>query len=402
MEFYYPDYPAIFADYIPANLDCSLLLANANKLLTAVGITTKKLQSIEELCRVASSMFVAIYESMYTTRIEGIIRNPELKEDYEKNAQLVVDILEKRIEIQMGHITGKSIVNGNIQILSDLVDIFVRILMLASHSQDIGDRARGNLRNPVHMLSSRRSSDSITTRESTFGESAGEQRGTRGSRGGDSLIQQLFEKKAQDSLFKANKFLTFESKLEAARKRREQLLRAKERKLRASNQGKSQITRRSSDRRWQEDRQRESMAFLHKRSNLEHVMLRKVYKGLLARVLEWRIEEAKEKKEEQGEIEKQVDWDIHSLQQLFQHRLSILQRSGSEIQHGLSEDTKADRLSGEVLLKAIDQRHQKLLNKRKNTLQQRRSQDLLRRHESYKDLMAMLRIEDWQDLLRQS
>lgn len=44
------------------------LLANTNNLLSAVGISAKKISSIRELCRVASSMFVAIFESLFHVR----------------------------------------------------------------------------------------------------------------------------------------------------------------------------------------------------------------------------------------------------------------------------------------------------------------------------------------------
>lgn len=104
------------------------LIENTNKLLSATGIVAKKIMSLAELARVASSIFVAIFESVYHTRIEGIIRSPVTKEDYEHNAQLVIDRLSEQINSELTHITGEQIVNGDTIALRNLVNIFMRIL----------------------------------------------------------------------------------------------------------------------------------------------------------------------------------------------------------------------------------------------------------------------------------
>lgn len=71
--------------------DPSTVLASTNNLLAVVGISTKKVTSMGELTRVASSMFVAVFESLFRVRLEGIIRNPESREEYAHNAQRVID-----------------------------------------------------------------------------------------------------------------------------------------------------------------------------------------------------------------------------------------------------------------------------------------------------------------------
>lgn len=108
------------------------LLANTNKLLAAVGISAKTILSLEELTRVASSMFVAVFEALFHLRIEDVIRNPVTKEDYEKNAQLVVDYLSEQIQMDLKHITGKSIVSGDVKALSNLVHILARIVSITT------------------------------------------------------------------------------------------------------------------------------------------------------------------------------------------------------------------------------------------------------------------------------
>lgn len=110
--------------------DSSVLLSNTNKLLSAVGISAKKIISTEELSRVASSMIVAVFESLFHQKIDGIVRNPTSIKHYERNAQLVIDSLSDQIQLDLQHITGKSIVSGDLRVLSNLVHILVRIVSL--------------------------------------------------------------------------------------------------------------------------------------------------------------------------------------------------------------------------------------------------------------------------------
>jgi hypothetical protein len=113
--------------------DASILLANTNKLLTAVGISAKRIETTEELARVASSLFVAVYESLFHQRITGVVRNPQTRNDYERNAQLVIDSLSDQIQLDLKHITGRSIVSGDLRVLSNLVHILVRIVSLTRY-----------------------------------------------------------------------------------------------------------------------------------------------------------------------------------------------------------------------------------------------------------------------------
>lgn len=110
--------------------DSSVLIANTNKLLSAVGISAKKISTTDELSRVASSLIVAVFESLFHQRVDGIIRNPRSKDDYERNAQLIIDSLSDQIQVDLKHITGRSIVSGDLRVLSNLIHILVRIVSL--------------------------------------------------------------------------------------------------------------------------------------------------------------------------------------------------------------------------------------------------------------------------------
>ena len=108
------------------------LLDEVNSLLVAVGISSKRISSLDELTRVASSMFVAIFESLFQVRLEGIIRNPYTTMDYVINAQLVVDGLSHQIQMDLQHISGESIVNGDVRALSNLIHILYRCVNMTT------------------------------------------------------------------------------------------------------------------------------------------------------------------------------------------------------------------------------------------------------------------------------
>lgn len=114
------------------NVDVERLIDGVNKLLADVGIQAKAIVSFEELKRVAPSMFVAVYESLYHNRIDEIIRTPRTVADYVHNAQLVINNLSEQINVDLTHITGESIVKGDLEALSNLTHIFSRIVSLTT------------------------------------------------------------------------------------------------------------------------------------------------------------------------------------------------------------------------------------------------------------------------------
>eukprot|EP01036_Dinobryon_divergens_P027380 gene27380-36147_t len=105
----------------------TVLLQDTNKLLSAVGIGGKQVLSYNELCRVSSSLFVAVFEALFNIRIDGINRNPRSQTDYIRNAQLVIDALSERVLMNLDHIKGAAIVAGDYRTLSDLVKLLLRI-----------------------------------------------------------------------------------------------------------------------------------------------------------------------------------------------------------------------------------------------------------------------------------
>jgi hypothetical protein len=113
------------------------LLNDTNRLLSAIGISAKQISSVEELQRVTSSMIVAIYESIFQTRLENIIRNPQTRAQYVHNAQIVINELSERIQMDLAHITGESVVGGDFFSISYLVNLFTGVVIITDGTEPV-------------------------------------------------------------------------------------------------------------------------------------------------------------------------------------------------------------------------------------------------------------------------
>ena len=119
--------------------DTRALVHSTNSLLVAAGIGGRKIRSTQELQRVSGSIFVAIYESLFSRRLEGAIRNPKLRSDYEFNVQLVIDAVADEIGYGDLNISATAIVDGDLSSLSMMVRIILRICAITG--QDSVSRA---------------------------------------------------------------------------------------------------------------------------------------------------------------------------------------------------------------------------------------------------------------------
>ena len=374
------------------------LLADTNNLLSAVGISAKKIASINELSRVASSMFVAVFESLFHVRLEGIIRSPQTKEQYVENAQRVIDGLSQQIQMDLKHISGKSIVQGDIKSLSHLISIFVQIVTITSQeSKHIsGYQLNGNLQHDEHL--SHDGSGSITTHESIFED-----------RKKDAFkfelmadeFHRLHKIDIKKLMHKGNFMLQQEEKLDAARRRREKIRAEKGRYYSAANQKRAEVSSRSLQQRWMDDRIRDEKSYKLKRSSEEHVMLRKIYKGLLHKMHEWKLDEAIEIRERVDMTKNEVMSHIKSLQAIFEDRVRLLNEHSLDCQNDESREIETHKKMGSELRKAFSARHDNYINEQKNALQQKRQKILMKRHEARCDLLALISVEKWHDTLRQ-
>ena len=67
---------------------------------------------------------------------------------------------------------------------------------------------------------------------------------------------------------------------------------------------------------------------------------------------------------------------------------------------GLERPRRAHRRMDTDLLRSYTGRQKRILEIHRNTLKQKRSNTLLSRHESHKNLLALLCVEDWSTTLR--
>ena len=119
--------PHIYTSGVTAEAEVELVEAT-NDLLREIGAFPKLIQSFEELTKVASSMFVAIFENIFQVRLEGIARVPQTYPDYVGNVQRVIDELSRCAGVDLSHISGESIVDGDRVAIQNLVRVFWRVL----------------------------------------------------------------------------------------------------------------------------------------------------------------------------------------------------------------------------------------------------------------------------------
>ncbi|KAJ3285451.1 hypothetical protein HK104_009477 [Borealophlyctis nickersoniae] len=98
-----------------------------NRLLTHIRVPIK-LRSLREC---VASLWVALFEGLFETRIHGIIRDESAttRGARIRNVQLVLDELAGVVlNVELGHIKAEALVDGETESVLDLVDVFGEIL----------------------------------------------------------------------------------------------------------------------------------------------------------------------------------------------------------------------------------------------------------------------------------
>jgi len=394
------------------------LTNNVNYLLKLVGINNEDQKvGVHELRRVASSIFVALFEKLFSTRLDGIIRRPNTKSDYEMNAQRVVDGLSNQIDLDLPHITGMNIVNGDLRALSNLVHIFFHIVSITSAGSQSSSEERGNPRQGRRNISSGDSiGESLSTHESIF-----EVEGTKTKRKrpsnhlrkmaenirrnidiSDGNFEHILAKEAEGVLRSSEIMLAQQQRLEAARQRRQDAMKHRSTHFGNYNKQKERVSNEVLQSRFIEDSARAENAFNLRRSNEEHVMLRKIYKGLLSKMHEWRADKHEEVRERVNTMREEARRHIKALQTLFEDRVRVLRESEVEARANEHLMLNAHKRMGAEMQRTWAVKQKRTLGKRKDQVTQARDHELLIRREAHKNLLALLSSEKWSDSLRQS
>jgi hypothetical protein len=374
------------------------LLSMTNKILATIGITTKKINSLGELQRVASSMFVAIYEAFKNNRVKGIVRSRKggqslTQDDYIHNVQRVIQEMEVLVGTNLSHITGKSIVQGDLKSLYHLLTLFDMM---------VGQNPNANAGGPAPDISNSVDLDndgSISTHESTFEES--EPIGAIETfKVSSSKVRDLVEEDSRQLLLQTEGEMKQREKIEAANQRKKALQSFNNMKVHRRNEAKREITTRMRHQRWMEDTVRAGDAYEKRQNSQEQVMIRKIYSGLLKKLHEWRRSERSEAKEKLLIMRDEAKEHISGLQNLFKDRFTLLAEQNQASTDDENIRTKAQTIQADDLMKSFHDRQKVILNTHRSKLAQRRSQQLLQRKESHKNLLALLSVESWPETLR--
>eukprot|EP00607_Mallomonas_marina_P006394 CAMPEP_0182426534 /NCGR_PEP_ID=MMETSP1167-20130531/13026_1 /TAXON_ID=2988 /ORGANISM="Mallomonas Sp, Strain CCMP3275" /LENGTH=430 /DNA_ID=CAMNT_0024608023 /DNA_START=117 /DNA_END=1409 /DNA_ORIENTATION=- len=419
------------------------LVISVNNLLNFAGLGTK-IKSFNELKKVSSSLFVALFEAFFFCELHNVCRNPLNKEDYILNAQLVVDSISQRINVNLHHISGEDIVQGDFRSLSNLANIFLRIVNLtqsphlqpneplpgttlqreqdtsfsvsSAGSIDEEEEGRRSSLSSVPVLSDSGSGSGLVSRSTRSREKErdGHNRRAPGhSRARvptsfDCLrmtpedVRMLVEMEAREAVLRSQSESMFNEKQEAARSRRQHLVRSIATRSAVRNSKKDAVALKAKQRKWLEELESEERSFQLARSHCDSVTLRKCYAGYLHRLKSWRLEEQKEVAARIKELRQQSHLHIQSLTNLFEDRVRML-GEGSSHGHRLGGGKEALKKSRRVVREmsnSFSEGQKRMLEIRREEVRQDRSKLMLQREEAHRCLLQLLSEEDWRDSLR--
>lgn len=364
------------------------LLEDVNALLSVAGINAKRISSIEELTRVASSMFVALFESLFHVRLEGIVRNPYTSMDYTINAQLVVDGLAGQIDMDLQHIDGQSIVKGDVRSISNLVHIFCRCAKIATRSK----KGYGGFSKDLSLDVS----GSISTHDSTFITPpmiSSRNKPFLTSMDEMDIIDNVFREESAKALQLARKRLSLEAKLEAAKIRRDKFQYSKELRAKSLNNQSWRTTLRVRQHRWQEENAREHDAFLARKANEEQVMLKRVYKAIIKQLHELRVHDDSDFRHKVHILRDEAKNHLDSLKVVFDNKIRELKSQRKLSSSGDDRFVRSFREMKNSLEKSASEKHELRIKSVKNRNDQLRQKQLRNRVELHKALIATLSAE---------
>lgn len=110
-----------------AATSADLLVESTNSLMRTIGMTQRTFATAEEVRENASSLFVAVFESLFSTRLAGVRRKPDTLEAYAENAQHVIDALRSILPLKIripGSVTGEAVAQGKASAIAALVALF--------------------------------------------------------------------------------------------------------------------------------------------------------------------------------------------------------------------------------------------------------------------------------------
>ncbi|CAK9016301.1 Centrosomal protein of 95 kDa (Cep95) (Coiled-coil domain-containing protein 45) [Durusdinium trenchii] len=120
------------------------IVRRTNELFVKLNITTRPIQAFEELQKSASSMFVAIFETLFNVRLKNVIRKPRVVTDYIANAQLVMTALSESLPIDLSFLSGEAIYHGDPMQIHHMLSIFESLWAQLGHAQSVSIGTEGS------------------------------------------------------------------------------------------------------------------------------------------------------------------------------------------------------------------------------------------------------------------
>lgn len=339
------------------------------------------MSSLNELTRVGSSLFVAVYESLFHVRLDGVARNPKSRESYAINVQRVIDSLSRHISMDLRHIRGRAIVQGDLRALSNLVHIFIRIVAIQeTQSEGEGDGEGEGLEDRFATGGvASQDVDSISTHESTFGEgdAHNDERNTpENSRRVATLskVRRLWQLDARQLLNTTEAQLQQDADLEQRRRQR---------RSKSSSSSPSGLRR---------DRGVGG-------GTGEHVMLRKIYSSILGRMTQIESSDQREFSEKVRRLADETKAYIQSLHNEMGDRIEMLRQ---QLRSVVSTEDRHSDAQARIAIKlrtAYAGRMSKMAASGREHLLEERQQLLLKGREAHRSLVALKSAESaevWQ------
>jgi len=121
------------------------MVETANELLAAVGGAGRRIESLEELQASASSLFVAVFESVFEVELIKVRREHLSDDDLAANAQEVVDATQGWLQETIPeHVTGAAIAGGDVSAITYMLALFAQMLQSRVAGAEGGPEAEGS------------------------------------------------------------------------------------------------------------------------------------------------------------------------------------------------------------------------------------------------------------------
>lgn len=225
----------------------------------------------------------------------------------------------------------------------------------------------------------------------------------RGSERGEEVYMGMEDNLDLDQLKSSLSEFEQYKKVEAARLRRESHLKQKVCQVSMRNTNSAEKSFQVFQKQWVDDNARDEYASLLRRKHEEHVMLRKVQKGILKHMREGQLDQSEEARARIQEIKKEARWHFQSLQTLFDDRVRTLRAQEMDLRTSQDQDVGNYKRVHDQLRQFNLLKQKKMLSDNKKMLQQKRLYSAQMRQDTHQQLLSYLATgEAWENTLRAS